>query len=427
MKKIGVLLVVTIFCASISSFNAWGQEGVEAVKVGILLPYKGPSQGSGPALRKGVELATKQMAQAGFEIMLIHEDSETSVAPAKKAAKKLVEADKVVAVVGAVTSGVTKAVAEDVTGPNNILMISPSSTSPELTMLPADEGKDLLFRTCPSDMLQGFVLGGLAANRYKTASVMYVDNSYGRGLAEQFKKSFEKRGGRVLRMVPHAEDAVSYTAELKRALDRAIIFTGQSSKTYTTVGPDVLGVFSYTGHAKVYVKEAVESFLFKSFLFCDGPKSELLVPAVGAENLEGMMGTAPGHAGGEPYMNFLLSFKLEYGEIASTSYTTANAYDAMAVIGLAAYAARVKGLQVTGESIRDHLRVVANPPGESIVPGDFEQAFMLLNQGKAINYEGATGTVDFDEKGDVITPIEVWQFSNGKIVTKRMEYRLTEE
>jgi ABC-type branched-subunit amino acid transport system substrate-binding protein len=411
MKKIGVLLVVTIFCASISSFNAWGQEGVEAVKVGILLPYKGPSQGSGPALRKGVELATKQMAQAGFEIMLIHEDSETSVAPAKKAAKKLVEADKVVAVVGAVTSGVTKAVAEDVTGPNNILMISPSSTSPELTMLPADEGKDLLFRTCPSDMLQGFVLGELAANRYKTASVMYVDNSYGRGLAEQFKKSFEKRGGRVLRMVPHAEDAVSYTAELKRALDRAIIFTGQSSKTYTSVGPDVLGVFSYTGHAKVYVKEAVESFLFKSFLFCDGPKSELLVPAVGAENLEGMMGTAPGHAG-----NFLLSFKLEYGEIASTSYTTANAYDAMAVIGLAAYAARVKGLPVTGENIRDHLRVVANPPGESIVPGDFERAFMLLNQGKAINYEGATGTVDFDEKGDV-----------GKIVTKRMEYRLTEE
>jgi ABC-type branched-subunit amino acid transport system substrate-binding protein len=126
-------------------------------------------------------------------------------------------------------------------------------------------------------------------------------------------------------------------------------------------------------------------------------------------------------------MNFLLSFKQEYGEIASTSYTTANAYDAMACIGLAAYAATVKGLPVTSESIRDHLRVIANPPGESIVPGDFERAFALLKQGKAINYEGATGTVDFDEKGDVITPIEVWQFSNGKIVTKRMEYRLTEE
>ena len=99
----------------------------------------------------------------------------------------------------------------------------------------------------------------------------------------------------------------------------------------------------------------------------------------------------------------------------------------MAVIGLAAYAARLKGLPVTSENIRDHLRVVANPSGESIVPGDFERAFMLLKQGKTINYEGATGTVDFDEKGDVITPIEVWQFSQGKIITSRMEYKLPEE
>lgn len=249
------------------------------------------------------------MALAGFEIKLIHEDSETSVVPAINAAEKLVKEDKVVAIVGAVTSGVTKAVAENVTGPNNTLMISPSSTSPALTTLPSDEGKDLLFRTCPSDILQGFVLGELAANRYKTAAVMYVDNSYGQGPAGQFKKSFEKRGGRVMKMVPHAEDAISYTAELKSALDRVTIFTGLSSKTYTSISPDVLGVFSYTGHAEVYVKEAVESFLFKSFLFCDGPKSELLVPAVGAENLEGMVGTAPGHAGGEPYMNFLLGFK----------------------------------------------------------------------------------------------------------------------
>jgi branched-chain amino acid transport system substrate-binding protein len=99
----------------------------------------------------------------------------------------------------------------------------------------------------------------------------------------------------------------------------------------------------------------------------------------------------------------------------------------MAVIGLAAYAAKVKGLPVTSENIRDHLRVVANPPGESIVPGDFDRAFTLLKQGKQINYEGATGTVDFDPKGDVITPIEVWQFSNGRIVTARMEYKLPEE
>ena len=227
-------------------------------------------------------------------------------------------------------------------------------------------------------------------------------------------------------MVAHAEDAVSYTAELKRALARVTILTGQNLKTYASIAPDVPGVFSYTEHAKVYLKEAVDSFLYKSFLFCDGPKSEALISAVGAENLEGMVGTAPGTAGGEPYMNFLISFKEEFGEISSTPFI-ANAYDAMAVIGLAAYAARVKGLPVISENIRDYVRVVANPPREIIIPGEFDQAFMLLKQGKAINYEGATGTVDFDEKGDVITPIEVWQFSQGKIVTIRMEYKLPEE
>lgn len=99
----------------------------------------------------------------------------------------------------------------------------------------------------------------------------------------------------------------------------------------------------------------------------------------------------------------------------------------MAVVGLAAYMANVKGLPVTAENIRDYMRVVANPPGGIIVPGDFERAFILLKQEKPINYEGATGTVDFDEKGDVITPIEVWQFSQGKIITSRMEYKLPEE
>jgi hypothetical protein len=99
----------------------------------------------------------------------------------------------------------------------------------------------------------------------------------------------------------------------------------------------------------------------------------------------------------------------------------------MAVIGLAAYATKAKGLPLTSENIRDHLRVVANPPGEPIYPGEFQKAFALLSEGKEINYEGATGTVDFDQNGDVLTPIEVWQFSRGTIVTIRMEFLIPEE
>jgi hypothetical protein len=188
----------------------------------------------------------------------------------------------------------------------------------------------------------------------------------------------------------------------------------------------VLCVFSYPEHAKVYVKEAIEVFNGKAFLFCDGSKSEEIAKAVGAENLEGMMGTAPGVAGGEAYVNFTADFKTEFGSIPAVPFIS-NTYDATAVIGLAAYAAKVKGLALTSKNIRDRLRQVANPPGTFIGPGEFKLAFELLKQGKDINYEGASGSVDFDDHGDVVAPIEIWRFSLGKIVTYRMEYQISKE
>jgi ABC-type branched-subunit amino acid transport system substrate-binding protein len=347
------------------------------------------------------------MAAAGFSIKLVHEDSETSAIPATNAARKLVNIDRVVGIIGALSSGVTVPVAESVTCPNNVIMISPASTSPMITVLPADKGKDFLFRTCPSDALQGVVAGRLAASYNKTASVLYVNNPYGQGLAEIFKESFEKRRGKVLAMVPHDEKAAeSYTAELRKAL---------------AGNPDRLCAFSYPDHAKIYLKEAIEFFNYRKFLFCDGTKSEDIIKALGARNVEGQMGTAPGSAGGDALIMFSAAYKTEYGRLPPLPFIT-NAYDGMAVIGLAAYAAKVKGLALTSANIRDNLRAVANPPGEVIKPGEFKKAFNLLGKGKKINYEGAAGSVDFDKNGDVVTPIEVWKYSKGTMVTVRVEH-----
>jgi branched-chain amino acid transport system substrate-binding protein len=377
------------------------------IKIGTLLSHTGPLKEFGPNLQNGVALAAKPMKEAGFEIELFNEDSETSAIPATNAAKKLVEVDKVVAIVGALASGVTVPVAESVTCPNNVIMMSPASTSPLITILPADQGKDFLFRTCPSDALHGVVAGRLAASYNKTASVLYVNNPYGQGLAEQFKSSFEQKGGKVLAMVPHDEKAAeSYNAELKKAL---------------AGNPDRLCAYSYPEHAKIYLKEAIEFFKFRHFLFCDGTKSEDIVKALGAKNVEGQMGTAPGTAGGQPYDIFNASYMTEYGKLPPLPFIT-NAYDGTAVIGLAAYAAKVKGQPLTATNIRDQLRNVANPPGEVVMPGEFKKAFDLLKDGKQINYEGAAGSVDFDSHGDVVTPIEVWKYHKGKIVTVRVEY-----
>ena len=404
MKKCFILASVFIFSMAFA-LSAPAAE----IKIGTLLSHTGPLKEFGPNLQNGVKLAAKQMGAAGFEIELIHEDSETSAIPATNAAKKLVEVDKVVAIVGALASGVTVPVAESVTSPNNVIMMSPASTSPLITILPADQGKDFLFRTCPSDALQGVIAGRMAADYNKTAAVLYVNNPYGQGLAEQFKSSFEQKGGKVLAMIPHDEKAAeSYNAELKKAL------AGK---------PDRLAAFSYPDHAKIYLKEALEFFKFRHFLFCDGTKSQDIVKALGAKNVEGQKGTAPGSAGGAPYDIFNAAYMGEYGSLPPLPFIT-NAYDGTAVIGLAAYAAKVKGKPLTATNIRDQLRAVANPPGEVVQPGEFKKAFDLLKQGKQINYEGAAGSVDFDKHGDVVTPIEIWKYSKGKIVTVRVEHEI---
>jgi len=401
MKKILSLTVVLMFTLALAS-GAFAQE----VKVGTLLSYTGPLKEFGPNLKNGCELAAKQLKAAGLNIVLIHEDSETSAIPATNAAKKLVEVDRVVAIVGALASGVTVPVAESVTCPSGVVQISPASTSPLITVLPSDKNADVLFRTCPSDALQGVIAGKLAVTFSKTASVLYVNSPYGQGLALQFEKSYEKRRGKVLAMVPHDEKAAeSYTAELKRALEGK---------------PDIICAFSYPDHAKVYIKEAIEFFKFKNFLYCDGTKSYDIVKAVGAKNVQGKWGTAPGAAKTDSYVIFNADYRAEYGVLPPLPFIT-NAYDGTAVIGLAAYACKVKGMPITSKNIRDNLRKVANPPGEVIQCGEFKKAFELLDQGKDINYEGAAGSVDFDENGDVVTPIEIWRYLKGDMVTVTVE------
>jgi ABC-type branched-subunit amino acid transport system substrate-binding protein len=297
-------------------------------------------------------------------------------------------------------------VAESVTIPNNVIMISPASTNPLMTVLPADMGKDFLFRTCPSDALQGVVAGNLAAENIKTASILYVNNAYGQGLASVFTTAFEAKGGKVLAAVPHDETAAeSYTAELRTAL---------------AGNPEALAAYSYPQHAEVYLKEALEFFGYGEFFFCDGTKSLDIIDAVGAENLEGLIGTAPGSVGGRALELFNDYYEAEFGELPPLPFIT-NAYDGMAVLGLAAYAAGAARGPVTAAEIRDKLRLVANPSGTVIYPGEFKKAFQLLDQGKAINYEGCAGSVDFDKNGDVVTPIEVWHYTGGTMETIRLE------
>ena len=386
----GLLVAVTLLAAVSVVLAAPHTE----VPVGVLLSDPDVTEPS--AVFRGLELAAQQLTAAGLPVRLIAEDP----APNAAAAALRLIADGAVAIVGAGTSGDTIRAAEAHAIPRSVVMISPAATAPAITDLAADRGRDLLFRTVAPDTLQGRVAGTLAAERWDTAAILHVDNQYGAGLAEHFRAAYEAAGGRVVAQVGHPEPTSgSYAAELRAVL---------------AGGPDVVAAYSYSRHAEVYVKEAAEMFGFRTFLFADGTKSLDLLATAGADTVEGLVGTAPGLPSGPANAAFVRQYRAEYGDKPPLPFIE-NAYDALAVIGLAAFRALAAGEQVTGSSVRDHLRAVAGPPGRIIGPGDFARAFALLSANREIDYQGASGPVDFDAAGDVTTSIEIWRFNAGGI------------
>lgn len=379
------------------------------VTIGTLLDSTGPLAEFGPAERKGADLAAKHLNEAAQAVLggpivkLVHEDPGfPNFQQVVDRAKKLVTVDKAVGLVGGLASSASLAIAREVSKPNKVPQISPASTSPLLTVEPDD---DFLFRSTASDALQGVVLAMLAAGeikeapvKYKTAATIYINNAYGQGLSDRFAKSFEKRGGKVLAQVPHAEEvAPTYAAELRKALEGK---------------PDVLVAISYPGHANVYLKEAVEVFKYKSFLFVDGTKSADMIKALGFDILHGFYGTVAAADPENPNAKkFEEEFKKVYGEIPPIPYIDTT-YDAVAALGLAAAKAIAEGVkEITGTVVRDNLRPVSNPPGAAVGVAGFVAALNALKGKQDINYEGAGSALDFDAAGDVVSPIEIWQYN----------------
>jgi branched-chain amino acid transport system substrate-binding protein len=408
-----------LLAATMLSSGAAAQEPTP-IPLGQLAPFTGSGGEFGEFYRDGAALAVEQINEAAEEVFggpifsdHIVEDDGTLPTPGIEAARKLVNVDGVPAIVATWSSGVTVAVATSVTIPAGVLQIANGATSPLIAVLPEDEEADLLFRTTASDALQGVIAAMLVAgevdpdHKFETAATIYINNPYGQGLSNAFAEAFERRGGTVHAQVPHPEETQpTYNSQLAEALRNE---------------PDILMAISYPGHTATFLQEARDIFNMSTWQLVDGNKSEDVMEAVGASDLEGVYGTAPGQDPTIPgFANFSEAFKARF-EHTSVPPFTDSAYDAAMLIGLAAAKAFVDGeTEITGTVLRDRLRDVANPPGEEIVAGDpanILRALELIRDGQDINYSGAAGPADFDERGEVITPIEIWQVQGGQFET----------
>lgn len=403
--------IVWVLAVALIGFGSAQAQKPSVSKVGVLMAYTGALAEFGPAITNGIKLAADQINAAATEVLggplieLVQEDAATVPSQGVERARKLIGTDNVVAIIGALSSGVTVAVAESVAIPAGVVMISPASTSPLVAMLP--DTPDVIFRTTASDALQGVVGAMLArgeivpGHSFDTAAVMYVNNPYGQGLADAFEAAFTARGGKITAKVAHQDEPQpTYAAQLEQLL---------------AGNPGVVMAASYPGQASVYMAEARDLYDFSSWQFTDGTQSLDIVEAVGADVVEGLYGTS---AGADPewagWVAFADAYSAAYGQAPPLPYIDTG-YDAMATIGLAIAKAYVDGVEINSANIASRLRTVSNPPGETVGVDDFKRALELIKAGTDIDYSGAAGEVNYDDLGDVVTPMEVWQYTGGTI------------
>ena len=367
------------------------------VQIGTLFPHSGDLAWAGPQFHAAVSLAFDLVKEAGGvngkRIEAVIGDTGTSEQLATDAANGLINLHNVPVIIGAASSGVTVAVAESVTIPSGVLLVSPASASNAITALNDD---DLVFRTVVSDRVQGEVAARLARTLgWDRVATSYINNSFGTSLSTSFSENFEALGGTVTDQVSHELAQASYASELKKATDG---------------GSEALITIAYTESSYTLLREAVEGGFFDKFMFFSASYNQDLFDELGPANFEGNFGLRPGSPLTPAREWFFDEFaSRELGDVDTPLLS--EAFDAGMLIALAIE----KADSEDSEAIRDALREVASPDGEVVGPHNLDRALELVRNGKDINYVGASGELDFDAHGDVSGTMEIWRIKDGEI------------
>ncbi len=400
LKGLGVAAGASVLPGPL--FRVFGQEGVV---MGAVVPLTGQLQSFGPRFQIAAEIARDEVNAAGGIpgvgiLQLAVRDSGTNPETGVQSAQELVNTVGVPAIFGAAASGVTIPVSS-VTIPAGVLLISPSATSPAISNL---DDNDLVFRTAPPDSLQGIVLAQLAykIKGYRKIAVISRNDAYGAGLADALRANFEKLGGTVTNVSLYDPATTDFSAEIAAA---------------EADSPDAVSLITFD-EGEALITQMVAAGYTNFDLFVDGNKNQdlidRLVEALGAELLEGKVGTAPALAetpGGEV---FAAAYRARLNE--DPFVFTPHSYDAIAVTALAMAKAAAQGQEITGANIAANMRDVANPPGTEYSVGQLGEALAAVAAGEDINYVGASGAVDFDANGDPFGPVGIWTIKDGKIV-----------
>ena len=393
-------LAMAMLCASALSSQACD------ITIGMVMELTGPAGAYGQAGAKSVEMAFRDINEAGgvlgCNLVTDTRDSQSQGNVAVDQATQLVNVKQVPVVIGGIISSVSIPILTSVTAAAGVVQVSPASSSPTLTQLSRD-GKTggYFFRTITSDALQGIAAAKYAIDSgLKKLAIIHVNNDFGVNMMREFSASYTALGGEITSTTPYNENQPNYSAEVTSAMNGS---------------PEALYLISYPVDGATIARAWISQGGLQKFLLNDGMNSTDFIEAVGAEYLEGAYGTSSGTTETESTKYFYANYEAFSGGIAPSAPAADRSYDAGAIVGLAV----AKAGKAESDAIRDAIRSVVDPEGEVIFAGpeEFKKALALINEGKAINYQGVIGNVSFDQYGDISGPFRLWQIKGGEVVT----------
>ncbi len=362
-----VIALIVLFFGQPTGFVAMpGQQTASLpIKIGVIAPLTGPVANIGEYMQEGLELAREEINKGGGvngrKIELLFEDTVVDPKLSVAAARKFIEVDEVKVIIGDYRSPNTLAVAP-IAEENQVILISPGSQSDKIS-----EAGDYVFRTqvnvdAEAKKLAEFTAGELSV---KSVSLIVLNHDYGISFEEDFRSYFTGEIDDVHKVGSKETDFRTVLLKVKNSGSPVV----------------VLAIGGKTGG--LLANQAKELGLDTMFVATSIIQTADLVKA-GGSSVEGWIYTYPYQPSGKEQLLFSRNYRERYGK--ENDVIAANSFDALMLISRA-----MRKCDEDTSCIKEFLYNVKN-------------------------YQGASGTLSFDSKGDVLKPIALKTVRNGKFV-----------
>ena len=345
------LLILAAF--ALSAFRCRSDQ----IQIGVVVPLTGEHQGYGEANKRGIEIALAEIQSNGYPLELIAEYADTGSDPAK--AGELLEQHfdaGAFAALGGTMSGEAKAMVA-VADKYDRVLLSPSATSPDLSKISTN-----FYRIAPSDLTEGNTMADFAFRSLETRKAVILtevgaEGTFARGIEQAFRSAFEKHGGEILESIEVPRD----TTDLEGLIGRII-----------TLAPDAVYLAAYEAGIAAMILELRRQEFAGNILTTRAFASPSAIARVG----DAAAGVILTQSVFEPdsdhahVKQFVDAYRQRYGE--APDLFAAEGYDAMKVLAVALEA-------------------------RHSLPGELPRG--LRDQVK--EHPGVTGSIQFDEGGDV--------------------------